>query len=190
VFTNFGGTINLSIVNMKKIQVLIIFIVSMYSINAQNLLKEGVRGFEGEDSGWWIQHKNVFNFSSKKVKNGDYSLKYFKAANSKIKGNMQVHCKQAFTEAIRPGKYKLTAKILLNTESPAGFDFNFTGKNWQSIHVNLKGLKKRKWIEVSKEITLKKRASGDLILAVAENKKFGGYGLFYIDDLIFEKVKK
>ncbi|WP_010180514.1 hypothetical protein [Aquimarina agarilytica] len=175
---------------MNKINILLISLLSIFSVTGQNLLKDGVSGFEGEEvSGWWIQHKNIFHFSNKKANGGKHSLKFFRSPASGEKGSMQVHNKKAFKKPLKSGKYKLTAKVYLGSNIPAGFNFNFSGKNWLPVHVSFDGLRKKKWVEVSREFKVKKIVEGGVIIAVAESEQYGGYGSFYLDDIKVVKIK-
>lgn len=175
--------------NKRLLVVLCVFI--SYGVNAQNIFNSKSSGFEGgSSSGWWIQTKDIFNFSAKKYNEGGYSLRFFKSYNNKSKDPAKAVYQEAFPKGLKSGKYRFKAKVLLNTQAPNGFNFNLKGKNFKNNFISFEGLPKRKWVEVTKTFTLEKKLHGTTaIISVPANNKYGGKGMFYIDDVILEKIK-
>ncbi len=173
---------------MKKINIFICVLLFALASNGQNLLTDKASDFEGESSGWWIQHKDVFHFSTKKASKGNQSVKFFRSPAGKEKGNMHIHGKDVFKKPLKSGNYKITAKVWLNSPAPAGFNFNFLGKNWLGVNINMKGVEKKKWVTVSKKFEVKKTLSNNVIISIVEDEKYGGYGSFYFDEIVVEKI--
>lgn len=173
---------------MKKIIQLVAILISSFALNAQNLLSEDASGFEGEESGWQIQNKNVFEFSNKKQNSGAYSLKVFKTSyNAKGKNAVAIY-ENAFPRGLKSGKYKVSAKVLVSRNAPKGFGFKLKGEEFKNIYLSFEGVPTHKWISVSKTVEIKRMKVTDAIIIVSKNPKYGGNGLFYVDDIVFEKI--
>lgn len=175
----------------KKILFITLYVLTSYSISAQNLFNSESSGFEGgKSSGWWVQDKEIFNFSTKKYNNGSFSLRFFRSYNDRSGETAKVVNREAFPKGLKSGKYRFKAKVLLNLQVPKGFNFNLKGKNYKSNYISLEGLPKRKWVEVSKTFTLEKKLQGSgAIISVRSDNKYGGKGMFYLDDIVLERIK-
>lgn len=167
---------------------LITILISSFSLCAQNLLSDDASGFEGENSGWQIQQRNVFEFSKKKFNNGSYSLKVFKSSYNDIGKNVNVSFRNAFPKGLRSGKYRVSAKVLVSRNAPAGFNFKLKGEDFKNVYLSFDGLPTHKWVSVSRIIDIKRMKVNDAVISVSKDKKYGGYGLFYVDDIVFEKI--
>ena len=175
---------------MKNIITFIIVMFFLSNLVAQeNMLADGVGEFESyKSSGWWLQQKDNIKFIKGKYSEGNSSLKFTRGKNDNDKGNLAAHNSNALKAPLKPGKYKVVAKVWLASDAPSGFNFTLKSKKYQNIGIKFKNTPKKKWVEVSENFEIKRFFDGKLILSVYKDPKFGGKGTFYIDELKIVKI--
>lgn len=169
-----------------------------YQSNAQehlnSLLDNNVYGFEQSENPWFIQSKEFFSLTNEKAATGKTSLKFGCDDVSKIVKIAQVQSGQKkdvdtkYKVNLSAGDYIVYVKVFATEETPNSFNINVFGNQFKSVNFKLDNVEKNKWVELSQKVSLSDAKDGKLHVAVSNNPKYGGAGVFYIDDIAIEKA--
>lgn len=173
--------------------------LAAFNSNAQdhpnNLLDKQVFGFEESANPWFMQNKEFFSLTNEKAASGKISLKFACDDAAKMDKKVQVQSgskKDVDTKYkvnLDAGDYIMYVKVFAAEEAPKSFNINVFGGEFTPVNFKLDKVEKGKWVELSQKISLGDIKDGKLHVSVSANPKFGGAGVFYVDDIAIEKVK-
>lgn len=177
---------------MKRFNLLITLaftLLSVLPITAQeSVIAEDIYGFESMPAAWWTNAKDVFTISSEKVASGENALKFscadvtaYEFKNIQMQGGNKK--KDIGLVSLAPGDYTVSCKVWLTETTPSAFSINVK-KPFLKNTFNLKKVAKGEWVTLSNDFTVVEKATAtNLIITVSTNKKWGGNGTFYMDDI-------
>ena len=165
---------------MKKIVLIVVFtLVGIMNVSAQDISFD----FENSKKEWWTKYKDIWSISNDRAAEGTKSLKFSCSEFPSDVKNMQIlNSGVQLTE----GTYTINAKIFIEEGSEiTGFNINLK-KPFTSVKFKLKKVSTGKWVDISQEMVVEKDGS-NLVVAVSTNPKWGGKGVFYLDDIKISK---
>ncbi len=170
--------------------ILLTFVITAHAQEDEIVMNSEIYSFE--KGNWWIKSKNAWSFSTDKKVSGEKSLKFHIDDFSGVSAPLQTHGPGKEIDQlikIKAGTYYLKAKIWLGETVPPTIQISIKdGSGFINTSFKLDRLQRGEWIEVtSKKINVENDMNAKLIISVSDNKKYGGEGSFYIDDLVIEK---
>lgn len=174
----------------------ILLLSNFIALTAQNLLDDKVFGFESPST-WYIQSKEYWTISKENVYEGNFAAKYNCSDFTNIDGNIQMHCGGKSTAPdsekviLTAGTYKVTVRVWIGTTYPKSFSVKFKATEtspFVSVIWKLYAAPKEQWLELAEKIIIKEAVNAQMIVGVSHNARFGGEGIFYLDNIRIEQM--
>ncbi len=152
---------------------------------------EGPFYFQGRSVQWWAASTTPWRIKNEKAASGEFSLR-FKHTGT-LSGNYSMFSPYG-SSALPAGSNDIKFKIWIDSGTTLN-SIDITLNNpWLKITVDLTGVEKGKWVEISKSFSRNAASnlsltSGDRIqITVNSANIIGTQSLFYIDDISFSKT--